>query len=55
MDFDPYLLTKWKDQPPNFRRMFNNDSEVFIESTFPPDSVCTWTSIYTAENPADKN
>ncbi len=50
---DPFLLNKWKEMLPNFRNLYNDTSEIVIESTFPPDSICAWTSIYTGENPAE--
>jgi predicted AlkP superfamily phosphohydrolase/phosphomutase len=50
---DPYLLGKWKDHLPHFSSMFNDTTEAIVKSTFPPDSVCAWTSIYTGENPAE--
>lgn len=33
--------------------MFKDFSDIMIESTFPPDSICAWTSIFTGENPAE--
>jgi predicted AlkP superfamily phosphohydrolase/phosphomutase len=50
---DPFLLTQWKNDLPNVNRLFTDISEIQIESTFPPDSICAWTSIYTGENPAE--
>ncbi|MBI5049490.1 MAG: alkaline phosphatase family protein [Nitrospirae bacterium] len=51
--FDPLLLIKWKEALPNLRSMYKDISEIVIESTFPPDSICAWTSIFTGENPAE--
>ena len=50
---DPLLIDKWKDSLPNFRGLYNNVSDITIESTFPPDSICAWASIFTGENPAE--
>ncbi|MBI5056321.1 MAG: alkaline phosphatase family protein [Nitrospirae bacterium] len=51
--FDPFLLEQWKGVLPNLSTMFNDVSEIINDSTFPPDSICAWTSIYTGENPAE--
>ncbi len=51
--FDPFLLNKWREILPNFSRLYNDMSEIMIESTFPPDSICAWASIYTGKNPAE--
>ena len=50
---DPLLIDQWKDSLPNFRSLYENVSEITIESTFPPDSICAWASIFTGENPAE--
>jgi len=50
---DPFLIDKWREDLPNFNSLYNDVSEIMIESTFPPDSICAWTSIYTGENPAE--
>lgn len=50
---DPFLLFKWRESLPNISQLYSNLSEIMIESTFPPDSICAWTSIYTGENPAE--
>ena len=50
---DPILLKNWKNDLPNIGKLLNNDSEISIDSTFPPDSICAWGSIYTGENPAE--
>ena len=50
---DPFLLEKWRDMLPNFKAMFQDVSNIMIESTFPPDSICAWTSIFTGKNPAE--
>ncbi len=49
---DPFLLKKWEETLPNIRKLCDN-SNIAIDSTFPPDSICAWTSIYTGENPAE--
>lgn len=51
--FDPFLLEKWKNDLPNLGSLFNDVSEIMVNSTFPPDSICAWASIYTGENPAE--
>jgi predicted AlkP superfamily phosphohydrolase/phosphomutase len=50
---DPFLLNKWKNELPHLGSLFEDTSEIKIESTFPPDSICAWASIYTGENPAE--
>jgi predicted AlkP superfamily phosphohydrolase/phosphomutase len=50
---DPLLLNTWKESLPNIGSLFQDPSEIIIESTFPPDSICAWASIYTGENPAE--
>jgi len=50
---DPFLLYRWKDDLPNLGNLFKDVSEITIDSTFPPDSICAWASIYTGENPAE--
>lgn len=50
---DPFLLHQWRDDLPNINRLYNELSEIVIESTFPPDSICAWASIYTGNNPAE--
>jgi len=51
--FDPFILDGFRDFLPNLRGLYNDVSEIAIESTFPPDSICAWASIYTGENPAE--
>ena len=50
---DPILLDKWRDFLPNLSTLFNAASDISIKSTFPPDSICAWASIFTGENPAE--
>jgi predicted AlkP superfamily phosphohydrolase/phosphomutase len=50
---DPFIIDKWKNELPNIGKLYNEKSEIIVESTFPPDSICAWTSIYTGENPAE--
>ncbi len=50
---DPLLIDQWKDFLPNFRGLYENVSEITVDSTFPPDSICAWASIFTGENPAE--
>ncbi len=50
---DPYLLGKWRDSLPNMSALYNDVNDIIVESTFPPDSICAWASIYTGENPAE--
>ncbi len=51
--FDPFLLDRFRGSLPNLSMLYNNVSDILIESTFPPDSICAWASIYTGENPAE--
>src|SRR3989338_6099771 len=50
---DPHLLEAWKNDLNVSSRLFKYYSDISIESTFPPDSICAWTSIYTGKNPAE--
>ena len=50
--FDPLLVEKWIDYLPNFKEVRNKGSFFTIQSTFPPDSICAWASIFTGKNPA---
>lgn len=50
---DPFLLSRWKEMLPNFHKLCDSNSDIIIESTFPPDSICAWASIFTGENPAE--
>jgi predicted AlkP superfamily phosphohydrolase/phosphomutase len=52
---DPFLIEKWSDYLPNFQSLvkYNPNTDIKLESTTPPDSICAWTSIYTGENPAE--
>ena len=50
---DPFLVHEWREMLPNISRLYKEQSEIQGESTFPPDSICAWTSIYTGENPAE--
>lgn len=51
--FDPFVLNGLRDSLPYLGKLYNNASEIIVESTFPPDSICAWASIYTGENPAE--
>jgi|Deesub1362A_J573_1020465.scaffolds.fasta_scaffold00252_40 predicted AlkP superfamily phosphohydrolase/phosphomutase len=51
--FDPLVLDRFRDSLLNLKRLYDDVSEITIESTFPPDSICAWASIYTGENPAE--
>jgi len=48
---DPYLLEKWWDDLPNFRRLRDEGTFTRLDSVFPPDSVPAWASIYTGQPP----
>ena len=50
---DPLLLHQWRDELPTVGALFRDISQISIASTFPPDSICAWTSIYTGQNPAE--
>lgn len=49
---DPYLLLKFSDSLPNFKRLINESPTFKIKSIFPPDTIPAWISIYTGLNPA---
>jgi predicted AlkP superfamily phosphohydrolase/phosphomutase len=51
--FDPFIIDSFRDDLPYLNSLYNDVSEITIESTFPPDSICAWASIYTGENPAE--
>jgi predicted AlkP superfamily phosphohydrolase/phosphomutase len=50
---DPLLLNEWRLILPNISGLYGDVSEIVVESTFPPDSIVAWTSIYTGESPAE--
>ena len=50
---DPFLINEWKLDLPHFHKLLEQYSNIFVESTFPPDSICAWASIFTGENPAE--
>ena len=50
---DPFLLDRWKDTLPSFRDLIKVNTDIMIESTTPPDSICAWASIFTGDNPAE--
>ncbi len=57
---DPFLLRKWEKTLPNIHKLCDDNSNlacrqtgIAIESTFPPDSICAWTSIFTGQGPAE--
>lgn len=50
---DPILIKEWKEILPNFLKLYNYNPNITIESTFPPDSICAWISIFTGQNPAE--
>jgi len=51
--FDPFVLDSLRNDLPHLSSLYNDVSEIIIESTFPPDSICAWASIFTGENPAE--
>jgi len=50
---DPDLLEKWRDDLPTFRRLMEGGAWSRLESTFPPDSIPAWTTIYTGLDPSE--
>lgn len=50
---DPNLLKEFASELPHFTKIMNGCSTISIASTFPPDSICAWSSIYTGLNPAE--
>lgn len=50
---DPLLIKQWIDFLPYFKKFKEIDSIFVNQSTFPPDSICAWTSIFTGKNPAE--
>lgn len=50
---DPFLLEKWRSELSNFSRLMGDSSGYSTMSTFPPDSICAWASIFTGDNPAE--
>jgi len=49
---DPHLLSAFKQELPNFRRLMETSPQVTLRSIFPPDTIPAWVSIYTGMNPA---
>ncbi|HEX5043585.1 MAG TPA: alkaline phosphatase family protein [Candidatus Polarisedimenticolaceae bacterium] len=49
---DPDLLERWRDRLPHFSAMMEKGRYGRLESTFPPDSIPAWTSIYTGLDPS---
>lgn len=50
---DPVLIIKWQEKLPYFRKLLEQNSDIAIASTFPPDSICAWISIFTGKTPAE--
>ncbi len=51
MDFD--LYDKWKDELPNLRKLQTQGLGKPLESVYPPDSICAWTTIFTGLDPSE--
>lgn len=49
---DSLLLSKYIDDLPNFRKLYNESPKIKMTSVFPPDSDTAWASIYTGLSPA---
>ena len=49
---DPDLLERWRDRIPNLAAMMTPGHYGRLQSTFPPDSIPAWTSIYTGLDPS---
>ncbi|MHA1341449.1 MAG: alkaline phosphatase family protein, partial [Promethearchaeota archaeon] len=47
---DPFLIKKWIDCLPNFNKITCENSFFITKSTFPYDSICAWSSIFTGKN-----
>ncbi|VVB94971.1 Type I phosphodiesterase / nucleotide pyrophosphatase [uncultured archaeon] len=50
---DPILLSKFKNELPNFNAFMKQSPTFKSESVIPPDSFSAWTSIFTGLNPAE--
>lgn len=50
---DPQLIKTWRAELPHFQKMLEQGEDIETVSTFPPDSICAWASIFTGENPAE--
>lgn len=48
---DPYVFQRYLEDLPNFRRLKASGSFAKLESTYPPDSVPAWATIYTGVQP----
>jgi predicted AlkP superfamily phosphohydrolase/phosphomutase len=48
---DPCLVERWLEFMPHFKMIRDKGSFYAIQSTYPPDSICAWTSIFTGRNP----
>jgi predicted AlkP superfamily phosphohydrolase/phosphomutase len=51
MDFD--LYAKWKKDLPNLRKLSEQGISLPLESVYPPDSICAWTTIFTGLDPSE--
>ncbi|HEC92574.1 MAG TPA: hypothetical protein ENI51_06260 [Candidatus Atribacteria bacterium] len=49
---DFFLIEKYIDSLPNFKKIKEKGILQTTWSTFPPDSICAWSSIFTGKNPA---
>ena len=49
---DPVLVDTWIDYLPHLKKIKEQAFVSSIESTFPPDSICAWSSIFTGQSPA---
>lgn len=49
---DPNLITAWQSELPSFRKIIVDGYAGKTESTFPPDSVAAWATIFTGKTPA---
>jgi predicted AlkP superfamily phosphohydrolase/phosphomutase len=51
MDYD--LYKKWENELPNLKRLNDDGISVPLESIYPPDSICAWTTIFTGKDPSE--
>jgi len=50
---DPDLLQVWRHDLPTFDRLMTEGRWARLQSTFPPDSIPAWTTIYTGLDPSE--
>ena len=50
---DPFVLSRYKNELPNFKKLMDNSPTFISKSVFPVDTIPSWASIYTGLNPGN--